>query len=184
MFDRILEMTPRLKARWSQYGHLFKEIDIPSRTILLREGEKARNIYLVRKGCLRAYFEGHGKEITFQFFFENSAVASIESFRTNQPSPISIESVEASSLIVLSKKGFELLGKDFPELKDVLLEIVFKRFSDYSRLFHSYIRDTPAERYCNLLKEHPEIVQRVPLQYIASYLGITPVSLSRIRKRL
>jgi hypothetical protein len=65
-----------------------------------------------------------------------------------------------------------------------MLNIAFERQFHYMRHFLSFIRDTPEQRYLNLLKEQPHIIQRVPQHYIATYLGITPVSLSRIRKRL
>jgi CRP-like cAMP-binding protein len=184
MFDQLLEKIPRLKKHWNKYQRLFTEIHIPAKATLLKEGEVPRKIFFVKKGCLRASFNNRGKDVTFQFFFENDAVASIESFRTNQLSPISIKSIEPSTIIVLHKSGFETLLRDFPELKDLMLEMAFRRFSQYSRLFLSYIKNNPRQRYLELLKEKPEIVQRVPQRYIASYLGITPVSLSRIRKRI
>lgn len=184
MLDRILERLPRLKKRWNRYRSLFTEISVPARTVLLKEGDVARKLYFVKEGCLRACFNHHGREITFQFFLENEFVASIESFRTGQPSPISIKSIEPSTVIVLQKKGFDLLLKDFPEIKDLLLETALRRFAHYARLFLSYIRDTPKQRYAALLKDNPEIIRRIPQHFIASYLGITPVSLSRIRKRL
>jgi len=69
------------------------------------------------------------------------------------------------------------------EYKEALNEIIFSRLTFYSRLFMSYIKNTPEERYKELLKTHPHIVKRIPQHYIASYLGITSVSLSRIRNR-
>jgi CRP-like cAMP-binding protein len=182
--EQFIDSIPRLKANWDKYRHLFQMKHIPARTVLLREGDIPRKMFFVRQGCLRASLNKKGKDVTFQFFFENDMVASIESFRTNQPSPISIISVEASTVIILSKSGFEVLLKDFPEIKDIMFEIVFRRFADYSRQFISYIINTPVERYLSLLKQNPKIIERIPQRYVASYLGITPVSLSRIRKRI
>jgi CRP-like cAMP-binding protein len=182
--ERFIESIPRLKANWDKYRHLFQMKQIPARSVLLREGDIPRKIFHVQQGCLRASLNKKGKDITFQFFFENDLVASIESFRTNQPSPITITSVEPSTVIILSKHGYEVLLKDFPEIKDIMFEIVFRRFADYSRLFISFIKNTPVERYLDLLKQNPKIIERIPQRYVASYLGITPVSLSRIRKRI
>jgi len=167
-----------------EYRRWFSEIDVKRSVTLLHEGEIARKLYFVKEGCLRASMTHRGKEITFQFFFENDAVASIESFRSNKPSGMSIKTIERSTLIVLRKEGFERLMTDFPQLKDVMLETAFRRFEHYSRLFVSSIRDTPRQRYLALLKDDPRILQRVPQHFIASYLGITPVSLSRIRSTL
>jgi CRP-like cAMP-binding protein len=68
-------------------------------------------------------------------------------------------------------------------LKDGFQDLMFQRFKNYSQLFLSQIKDTPQERYEDLINNHPEIIKRVPQHYIASYLGITPISLSRIRNR-
>ena len=94
-----------------------------------------------------------------------------------------IESIEPSVLMTLSKDNFEQLQQFYPELKDGFQEILFKRFRNYARLFLSMIKDSPRQRYENLINNQPEIIQRVPQHYIASYLGITPISLSRIRNR-
>ena len=155
-----------------------------SKTILLSEGETANKIFYVKKGCLRMWMNHEGKEITFQFFFENDMVASMESFRSNKPGILNIETLEPSELFVLSKKNFEFLLANTSELKDYLLEVAFKRFSDYSKLYVSFLKNNPVERYKDLLKNEPRIVQRIPLHYVASYLGITPVSLSRIRNKI
>ena len=166
------------------YKHLTKEISVANKTVLLREGETAQNIFFVKEGCLRMWMNYEGKEITFQFFFENEMVASIESFRSNKPGILNIQAIEPSTLVVLSKKNFKLLLDESPLVKDFLLETAFKRFSDYSKLYVSFLKNNPVERYKDLLQNQPRIIQRVPQHFIASYLGITPVSLSRIRKKI
>ena len=182
--SHLIDTVPRIKTRWRRYREFFHIVEFPARAMLLREGEISRKVFFVQKGCLRVAVNSHGKDITTQFFFENDAVASIQSFRTNRPSVISIRSVEPSTVIVLEKKGFDILLHDFPEITDLLLELAFRRFESYSRLFSSYITQTPRQRYLALLKGDPRIIERVPQHLIASYLGITPVSLSRIRRRL
>ncbi|HEY4109538.1 Crp/Fnr family transcriptional regulator [Puia sp.] len=168
---------------WSQYRHLWTEKVIPARTTLLREGEVARQAYAIQKGCLRLWFNNNGKDITFQFFFEGQAVSSIESFRNGRPSLFSIESLEPCELLVITKKNFDILLAEAPGFKGLVEESVYQRLEHYSSLFLSHIRDTPPQRYQKLLNEHPQIIQRIPQHYIASYLGITPVSLSRIRNK-
>ena len=163
---------------------LFKEIKVKNKTLLLREGETAKKIFFVKKGCLRQWQNHNGKEITFQFFFERQMVASIESLRTGQPSVMNIEALEDSILFVLSKKNYEILLHKVPEIKDFLMELAFKRFAHYVKLYLSFLKNNPVERYKELLKNEPRIIQRIPQHYIASYLGITPVSLSRIRNKI
>jgi len=175
---------PGLEARWEDYREFFRRIEFPAKAVLLREGEIPSKVFSVEKGCLRTAIDRNGKAITTQFFFENDVVASIESFRSGRPSQISILSVEPSIVVVLQKRGFEALLRDFPDMKDMLLELLFRRFEAYARLFASYLTLTPRQRYLALMKSDPRIIERVPQHYVASYLGITPVSLSRIRKRI
>jgi CRP-like cAMP-binding protein len=183
LLDHAREIIPGLEARWPRYARYVDGITVLPRTVLLNEGDVPQKIFFVKKGCLRASLMSRGKEITFQFFFEGDAVVSIEGFRNAQPSPISISAVETCELTVLRKEGFELILHENPEMKDLLLELAFRRFADYSRLFLSHLRDTPRQRYLALMRDDPRILERVPQRFIASYLGITPVSLSRIRHR-
>lgn len=169
---------------WEKYSHLFKEAKVPAHTTLLQEGQIARQAYFIREGCIRMWFNNHGKDVSFQFFFEGQAVSSVESFRTGEPSQFSIETLEPCTLLVLSKKNFDQLMEELPGQKDMLIEILHQRVAHYMKLFLQRIKDSPEKRYADLLKESPHIIQRIPQHYIASYLGMTPVSLSRIRNRL
>lgn len=181
MFNYISERIPELKSKDLQ-SH-FRKLNVPAKTILLREGDTAQKIFFIEEGCLRLGFYHKAKDISFQFFFENQAVSSIESFRSGKPSQFFIESIEPAKIIYVTKRSFDNLTAEYPEILTYLNEFLRTRMADYSSLFLSFIRDTPMERYTALLEKHPEIIQRVPQRYIASYLGITPVSLSRIRKR-
>lgn len=166
-----------------RYGSLYQEHTLPAKTTLLEAGSISRHLYYIHKGCVRLWFNRDGKDITVQFFFEGEGVASIESFIQNTPSLFSIETIEPTTVRVYNKADILGLMEDVPALKDELHHLIVGRLVDYTHLFLSRIRDTPHQRYENLLKEYPEIVRRVPQHYIASYLGITSVSLSRIRNR-
>lgn len=158
-------------------------ISVPAKAVLLEEGMVADRIYLIRKGCLRLFFYNEGKDITFQFFFEGDFVASFDSLYKGSPSLFSLESIEPSELLYIRKEDFYNGIANDPSLRQMYEEKIIERFSFYQRLFLSRIKNTPQQRYEELLKEYPNIIQRVPQHYIASYLGITPVSLSRIRNR-
>ncbi len=183
MFDYLINRLQQDEAHWERFRGCFQEKEIPSKTTLLKEGEISQTMCFVKKGCLRLWFNNDGKDITFQFFFEGQAVSSVESFWGQQASVVSLESIEPSVVIFLKRDDFMAILKLYPDIKDWLLEKVMKRMADYSKLFLSRIKNNPKERYSELLKYNPEIVQRVPQHYIASYLGITPISLSRIRNR-
>jgi CRP-like cAMP-binding protein len=184
MLSAALKEMQSDSAKWDRCKGFFKEQTIPARASLLREGEVARFMYFVKQGSLRLWFNKDGKDITFQFFMEGQAVSSIESFLRGQPSLFSLESVEAAAVLALSRAHWDRLHETYPQLRDRFVQMLLKRMEDYGRLFLSRIKDSPVERYQALVQEHPEIVRRVPQHFIASYLGITPVSLSRIRKRI
>lgn len=178
---------PDLKPFWEKYTELQDRVEYSARTVLLQEGRVAQNYFFVEKGCLRVWFDNNGKDVTFQFFFENEGVASLESFRKNMPSIFSIETIEPATIRVLSKKHFNAMIDELgehPRFLKALIEISMERQHHYMNEFLSRIRDTPQQRYSNLLKERPHIIKRVPQHYIASYLGITPVHLSRIKSKL
>lgn len=165
---------PQIKAEYMK---------IPSKTILLEEGEIARNLYLIHKGCLRLFFCNAGKDMTFQFFFEGDFVASFDSLYKRTPSLFSLESIEPSEVQAIRRDDFFNLIDQNPSMRQQYEERLIDRFHAYQQLFLSRIKNSPQQRYEELLKEYPNIIRRVPQHYIASYLGITPVSLSRIRNR-
>jgi len=183
MIDKLISVIKRDKKNWAKFQKAFTEKEIAAKSVLLQEGEIADNIYFIKKGCLREWFNKDGKDITFQFFFEGQPVASIDSFMSHKPSLFTIESIEPSIVISIGKEDFTELFITYPEFKDRFQDFIFHRFRNYGQLFLSRIKDSPQERYEDLIKNHPEIIKRVPQHYIASFLGITPISLSRIRNR-
>ena len=178
---------PEYRQLWDSYAAASHRLEVPARTVLLKEGEVSKKAYWIEQGSLRAWFNNKGRDVTFQFFFENEGVSSIESFRKRTPSLYTLETIEPSVLHWIHKKDLDAMMKEMsgiPALRDHMLNITFERQLNYMNHFMSFIRDTPRERYLNLLKEKPHIIRRVPQHYIASYLGITSVSLSRIRNKV
>lgn len=187
MFDFLIAKLPHLKQKLEEYAQLYERMEIPAKTILLREGQVSKKSFFIEKGCLRAWLNHNGKNVTFQFFFEQEGLSSAESFRKNVPSILNIETIEPSVIHVLHKKDYERIMQDLEQdtafLKE-MIDIIFERQLHYVKEFISFIRDTPQQRYINLLQQRPHIVQRIQQHYIASYLGITSVHLSRIRNKL
>ena len=187
MLEKFRTNFPISPEKWDDYASRFKRIQVPARTVLLQEGDISRKAYLIEKGCLRVWFNNKGEDMTFQFFFENNTVSSIESFRKNIPSPFSIETIEACTLWWIDKADIDTILEEVSEISAVrnqILDAMFERTLHYMEHFLSFVRDTPQERYENLLTQRPHIVQRVPQHYIASYLGISRVHLSRIKNKL
>lgn len=177
----ITSISP--SGEWEPFIHLFHQQEVPAKTILLREGQVSRTAYFIEKGALRIWFNNNGKDITFQFFFEGEGVSSIESFRTGQPSLFNLETLEPCILHRISHANFQYILDHSPVIKNEIEHQLLHRLIFYQRLFLSRIKDNPQKRYAELLEQRPDILQRVPQHYIASYLGVTAVSLSRIRNR-
>lgn len=187
MLETFRDLFPLSPKTWDKYVSRFTRIQVPARTVLLREGDISRKAYLIEKGCLRVWFNNNGEDMTYQFFFENNTVSSIESFKKGVPSLFSIETIEPCTLCWIGKTDLdEILNEvtEIPAVRNQILEALFARTLHYMEHFLSFIRDTPQQRYVNLLTQRPHIVQRVPQHYIASYLGISSVHLSRIRNKL
>lgn len=159
--------------------------EVPAGTILLSAGEPATKLFFVIKGCLRTYFiKDNGTEITSQFFLENQMVSSFESAMTSAPSRSYIEAIEDSELAHIPVKNLTKIIIECESVRNYFNRFIMARLIFYMNQHASFILDSPEKRYIKLVRENPEIVSRVPQQYIASYLGITPVSLSRIKSRL
>lgn len=168
---------------WNAIKPLSKKKEYPKKSWLLNEGDISEYLLFIEKGCVRSWFNRDGDDITFQFFFEGSFVSSFESFRKSKPSLFNLETIEPSVLYVIHKEDLSAAVAPLSELKDTVNEFLSNRLYHYQKLFLSRIKNSPQRRYEELIKENPEIFKRVPHHYIASYLGITPVSLSRIRNK-
>ncbi|VEE09547.1 Cyclic nucleotide-binding domain [Chryseobacterium gleum] len=162
-------------------------MEVPAKTLLLQEGEISCNAYYIEKGMARAWYNNDGKDVTFQFFLENTMFSSLESFKKGLPSMVSFETIEPCILYKISRSDVEAFLEEVyenPELRNLFMDALFERIFDYMKHFFSFIKDTPQQRYLNLVRQKPEIIKRVPQHYIASYLGITTVHLSRIKSKI
>lgn len=178
--DKLLKIIPSERV-----ADNCKIKNITTGDILLKEGEIATKLFIIIKGCLRKYYiKESGIEITSQFFIEGQMVSAMESSMTGIPSRQYIDAIEDSVIGILSIKHMNEMLNESDQAKDFLIQFLLSRLTHYVNQQASYILDNPEKRYVNLLKENPELISRIPQQYIASYLGITPVSLSRIRSRI
>jgi CRP-like cAMP-binding protein len=109
---------------------------------------------------------------------------SYDSFLSRKLSKVAIETLEDCEVLVLSHESLESLYQVFPKMNEFIRKAIEQRFVLLHDLFISYLLNSPEERYLMLLKDRPELLQRIPQHQIASFLGITPVSLSRIRNRV
>jgi CRP-like cAMP-binding protein len=162
---------------------LFHREEFGHKTLLVTEGSTARKLYYIEQGAARVWFNNDGKEVTFQFLFEGNFISSFESLISNEPSWYNVETLEPVVVYSITADEFRYKMEQFAHVKEFYYQYVEKRLLFYQQLFVSRIKDSPEKRYKALLQQYPEIVRRVPQRHIASYLGITSVSLSRIRNR-
>ena len=130
---------------------------------------------------IRTWFNDDGDDVSFQFFLSGEGASSFESLKTGNPCLFNMETLSPSILHEINKTDLFAALDRSSELKEKVNNIIFKRFYHYQKLFLSRITNTPSQRYKELVENNPEIINQVPQHYIASYLGITSVSLSRIR---
>lgn len=157
---------------------------IPAKTILLRGNEVAHEVYFILRGCMRLYYEKEGEDVSAYFFTENMFAGAYVSFISQQPSRLFMETIEDCEVISISHVNFKKLFVEFPRMTELMMKILEERFVSIHELFTSHILDSPEERYLNLMKERPDLLNRIPQHHIATFLGITSVSLSRIRSRI
>lgn len=153
-------------------------------TVLLREGEISAEAYFVVQGCVRQYVLVDGEERTNNFFTEEQWVLSINSFTRRIPSTHFLECCTDTSLVVGNRAKEEDLYRQFPRFEGISRQVMEKVFAEQQEIMASYQTDTPEQRYLKLLKARPDLIQQIPQYHIASYIGVKPESLSRIRKRI
>ena len=151
---------------------------------LLDYGSICDRAFLILTGCIRYFNVVDGEEITGQFFFENTWYSDYESYLFNAPSQQTIQAIESTRVAILTKDALDHLYSKIPKFERFGRLIAENAFLGVKARNNSFLNQTPEERYQALLKERPKVISRIPQHYIASYLGIKPESLSRIRKRM
>lgn len=153
-------------------------------TILLRAGQIAFDCCWIIKGCVRQYHLIDGEEKTTFFFTENQWFASYTSATKKTPVNHYLSCVEDTFLSVMNIKQEQELYQKYPAFESACRAGIEEQLGDYHEMLTTYMSTTPEERYLNLIKTRPGLVTRVPQYQLASYLGVKPESLSRIRKRI
>lgn len=153
-------------------------------TVVLQEGAKNQSCFFVLKGLLRQYKLVDGVEITTQFFMEGEAAVLFTEYLNQASSNSSVVCAEDCILIIGTPGEEDVMYEQFPKLQQITRQMVERDLAKTQDALARYVALSPLERYEYLLKEKPSLVQRVPQHQLASYIGITPESLSRIRKRL
>ncbi len=188
-------MDKKLLQHFSKFGSLSTEeifaIDetmeekrFKKGEILIREGQISSQVFFVLDGLVRQYYLVAGEEKTLDFFEEGRWVLSATNVAPTMPSPHFLECSTDCVLLVGSSVKGEALYQKYPKLGDISRKLMESVFVEQRAKLEKFLTSDPQERYLLLLKNNPDLPQRVPQYQIASYIGVTPESLSRIRKRL
>lgn len=150
----------------------------------VREGEFSKKVGFIIKGLVRLYHLKDGEEYNLIFKQEFQLIASFESVILNQPSSYSFEALEDTTLIVYDYAKMEKLFEKHPKLERFGRYFMQHELAMAIKVFEKHLFFSPEDRYLKFIEENPQLLNRVPLKHLASFLGVTPVSLSRIRKRV
>lgn len=155
------------------------------RQYLLQAGDVWRSDAFVASGCLRTYsVDAKGVEHTIGFAVENWWASDQESLLSGAPSRYNIEATEDTTVVVFSNEDFERLRRELPTFDKVITTLVLRSFMAAQNRVHSAISYSAEEKYREFVQKYPGLVQRVPQHMVASYLGLTAETLSRIRRQL
>ena len=153
--------------------------------IIISEGSSRNEVFFVRKGIIRQYIINEkGEDITFRLIPENFIIANVDIVLYKQPSRFYYEALEKTKTFSLEYDVIQSIVSNNPELQSNRVQFTQRMMKEMHRRIESFVLYTPEERYLKYLEDYPDVANRVPDKYLSSVLGITPVSLSRIRKRI
>ena len=153
-------------------------------TFLLKEGQIAKDAFVVIKGCIRQYSIQDGEEITSEFYTEFQSAVNFESMAHKKPSKYFFSCTEDTTVAIMNSEKENALYQKFPRFGEVCRVEMEKILGANQEEFSIFKNASPTERYENILANRPDLIQRVPQYQLASYLGVKPETLSRIRKRI
>jgi len=180
--DQFVSFTPEEQALFASKMELRQ---IKKGQILVELAEVCQETYFILQGLIRFfYLTEEGQEITGFIFDEGLFATSHESFFTQSPSFQVLESLEDGKVLALKYDDLEELYQRIPKTQELVRKIGQARMSNAQKVLASLIIHKPEDRYTSMLETRPDLIGRIPQKVLATYLGITPVSLSRIRRRI
>lgn len=181
LFQYFKNFNPLSKEAEQAIAEISSVVTIKKNKDLQPIGHTCKTIYFINKGLARIYYFKDGIDVTERFFFENSIIARVESLFTGKPSRKAIQILEDAEIIAINSTQLFKLYDTFPEIERLFRKIFETAYVETVNRIEGIQFHSAEERYNALLKEAPDVLMKIPLKYVASYLGITQVSLSRIR---
>lgn len=179
--ERLINPSPIEKAELEKVLHART---LKKNELFLKEGDICESIAFVEKGSVRDYYQTEDREVCKDFIFENGVIGSFASFFSQVPSALYIEALEETQILELFYSDVTYLLNNFQSWRKLGQIIAQEQFVKAEKREAALLKDLPEVRFRALIEEHPKIFKRVPLTYIASYLGITRETLSRYRNKL
>ncbi|HAA13727.1 MAG TPA: CarD family transcriptional regulator [Cytophagales bacterium] len=169
---------------WDVFSSQLKKVEYPKKAKLLKVGQTEQHLSFIEKGSARLFFPGEENDVTFWFCFQNEFVSAYDSFIQQLPSSYQIETMSPAILWQITYEGLQTVYKT-TEIGNTIGRLVAENlYLMKAGREHSLLRETAEERYLALFKKYPHFLQEIPLKHLASYIGVTPQALSRIRKRI
>lgn len=183
LFDFISKYVPLTDEEKNAIRSLDLFRSVKKGTILLQEGQRSKDSYFVLKGCIRTYYISDGEEKTTAFYTEMEALTP-PCVISKTPSEYYISCIEDTILLVSNSDMEAEVNSKFPKF-ETMCRILSEELLAKQRIdFDEFKTSSPEQRYLNLIQKRPDLIQRVPQHQLASYLGVTPQSLSRLRARI
>ncbi|MFT4017011.1 MAG: Crp/Fnr family transcriptional regulator [Agriterribacter sp.] len=184
-FEHFNKKVPLTEAEQSLIKSRLAVKKIRKKQYLLQEGDICKTIAFVEKGLLRSYtVDENGGEHIMQFAVEGWFISDLYSFLTGEPATYNIEAVEDAELVMINKSAYDELLTKCAKYEKFSRILITGAYIALQKRINSLMSFTLEERYETFMKQYPEIAQRVPQHMIASYIGLTPETLSRVRKRI
>jgi CRP-like cAMP-binding protein len=180
----IAEKVLLTEEEWVQTASYFEMTNLAADTLLLREGQICCHLYFLASGIVRFFEWNNGTDTTKFFLTGQCLFTSQQSFATQSIAHENIEAIVDSTFLLLPFEALQQLYTNVPKWHIFIRRILQEANIFNERMYMDSITHTAEDRYRTMLRDKPEIALHVPLKYIASYLGITPESLSRIRKKI
>ncbi|RZK39820.1 MAG: Crp/Fnr family transcriptional regulator [Pedobacter sp.] len=183
--EAVVNIVSFTDEEWAKITQAFAVKEVPAKFLLTDISVVERKLYYIVQGVARLYcIDTKGNQATIFIFKEGNFATSYDSFLSQSPSQQALETLDNCKLLVIDKSNFEKLHQEIPKMNILTRFIADQRFINAQRIFTSHIMHSPEVRYLAFERDHGDLLLRIPHQIIASFLGITPVSLSRIRKRV
>ena len=163
----------------------FKPLKQGKKELLLSAGQTSQNTYFVGKGCLRIFFiNEEGKDITRYIAFENQIATALVSFITRLPSAEYVQVIEKAELLYITHEDFNELLRSIPQWREFYCAYLEKAYVNSTNRLLSFTTMDALERYNQLLKINPAMVRRLPNKIVASYINVSPETLSRLKSKI